>query len=67
MSNYVTKEVLDITIRSQTDEIVGIMQSFMQQIDDRFTKIETDINQLKESHDRLINTIDRFISRIDKY
>lgn len=53
--------------REDIDEIVGILHTFMQQVDDRFTKIESEITQLRNSHDRLLNTIDGFISRIDKY
>lgn len=61
-----TKE-LNSALKKQTDEIVGLFQEFMSQVDERFNKIKTDINVLKNSHDRLINTIDEFIGRTDKH
>lgn len=67
MSEYATKEELTTVMREQTDEIIGVIQSFVMQMDDRFNKIEKEITELKESHNRLLNTIDGFISRIDKY
>lgn len=60
MSNYVTKDVLKTALKDQTDEIVGILQTFMQHVDDRF-------NEQDRKYSRLIDTIDAFISRIDKY
>lgn len=59
MSNAATKDDID--------EVLGLIRTFMQQVDNRFNKIEEDINQLKESHDRLLNTVDGFIARIDRY
>ena len=59
MSNTATKDDID--------EVLGLIRTFMQQVDNRFNKIEEDINQLKESHDRLLNTVDGFIARIDRY
>jgi septal ring factor EnvC (AmiA/AmiB activator) len=67
MDKYATKEELKVAMREQTDEIVGVIQSFVQQMDDRFNKIEKEINELRDSHNRLLNTIDGFIGRIDKY
>lgn len=67
MSNVVTEDKLKKAMRAQTDEIIGVLQGFMQQVDERFTKIESEITELKESHNRLLNTIDSFVSRIDKY
>jgi septal ring factor EnvC (AmiA/AmiB activator) len=67
MSDYVTKDELNTALQKQTEEIVGLIQAFMHQVDDRFNKLENDIAELKDSHNRLLNTIDGFISRIDKY
>lgn len=67
MSEYATKEELTAAMREQTDEIVGVIQAFVLQVDDRFNKIEKEITDLRKSHDRLLNTIDGFIGRIDKY
>ena len=66
MAEYVTKDELKGVLREQTDEIVGVIQAFVLQMDDRLTKIEREVTELKDSHNRLLNTIDGFISRIGK-
>lgn len=60
MNDYATKEELRVALKDQTDEIVGILQTFMQHVDERF-------NEQDRKYNRLIDTIDGFISRIDKY
>ena len=67
MSEYITKSELKAALKDQTDEIVGVIQAFVQQVDDRFNKIEQEITDLKESHNKLVNTIDGFVARIDRY
>ncbi len=67
MNEYVTEGKLNAVMREQTDEIVGVIQSFVQQMDDRFNRIETRLDSVDQKYDHLINTIDGFISRIDKY
>ena len=53
--------------RDDIDEVINIVKDFMAHVDIRFTHIESEISELKESHYRFLNTIDGFISRIDKY
>ena len=53
--------------RQDIDEVIGILRDFMVQVDDRFNRVEQEIIQLKDSHHRLLNTIDGFVGRIDKY
>jgi chromosome segregation ATPase len=74
MSDFVTKNELDKALQKQTDEIVGLLQTFMQassdrfdSIDQRFERIETDLRAINDKYDHLINTIDGFIGRIDHY
>lgn len=67
MSDHVTQKQLDKALAKQTTEIIDVLQTFMEQVDKRFNKVEQDIADLKKSHDRLLNTIDGFIDRIDKY
>ena len=50
MSKYVTKNELHAALKEQTDEIVGVVQAFAPQMDDRFARIEQEIIDLKESH-----------------
>ena len=66
MTNSVTKKELDNALRLQTDEMVGVLQSFIQQVDTRFNSLETTVNNTDSKFDKLMNTIDGFISRLDK-
>lgn len=66
MSNYVTDKQLTAALSAQTEEIVDVLQSFMHQVDERFNKVEKDISDIKLSIDRLTNTIDGFVKRLDE-
>ncbi len=67
MSAYATKqEVQEIVDKAVTD-LSEIISTFAQQVDTRFDKVEKDMSELRESHHRLLNTIDGFIGRIDRY
>lgn len=52
--------------RDDIDEVINIVKDFIAQVDIRFTHIDSQISELKDSHYKLLNTIDGFISRIDK-
>lgn len=75
MNDYVTKRefetTLDVRLKKQTEEIVndltGVIQGFMVQVDARFNKIEADIAELNKKYDHLVQTLDTFIARIDHY
>jgi chromosome segregation ATPase len=67
MSEYATKDEVREIVREAVDELSELIGNFAQQVDERLRVIETDIKELKESHNRLLNTIDGFVSRIDKY
>ncbi len=66
------------TTRKDIDDILQVLQGFIQQTDERFNlltfqmnerfdKIDSEIIDLKASHDRLLNTLDTLISHIDHY
>ncbi len=64
----------EVATRKDIDDIIGILHDFMQHVDERFNAvderfkgIEQEIIDLKASHNRLLDTIDGFIARIDKY
>lgn len=67
MSDYVTQKQLDAALAKQTTQIADIMQGFMTQVSNEFTKVNKRLDELDEKYDRLVNTIDGFIGRIDKY
>lgn len=67
MSAYATKqEVQEIVDKAVTD-LSEIISTFAQQVDTRFNKVEKELVELRESHQRLLNTIDGFVGRIDRY
>ena len=71
MAEYVNKEelkeVLESSLSKQTDELVNLIHVFMDQVDTRFKAVESEIIELKQSHNKLLKSIDGFIARIDKY
>ena len=71
MNNYATKdelkEVIESSLSKQTDKLVNLIHVFMDQVDTKFKAVESEIIELKESHNKLLNSIDGFIARIDKY
>lgn len=70
MSDAATKldiQELNQKIDNSFTDLADLLQTFIHHVDERFNKIEQEISDLKESHNRLLNTIDGFVSRIDKY
>ncbi|HMS23556.1 MAG TPA: hypothetical protein PKB09_02000 [Candidatus Saccharibacteria bacterium] len=70
MSDSATKadfKRVEKKIDGAVEDLSQIISDFASIVDNRFNKIEEDIADLKRSHDRLVNTIDGFIGRIDKY
>lgn len=53
--------------REDIDEVLHILQSFMQQVSDQFSVVNDKLDTQDNKYSRLINTIDGFIGRIDKY
>lgn len=65
---------LSTSVRGDIDGVITLMRDFMVQVDQRFTvqenkfdRLEKEMIDLKKSHDKLLNTIDAFIGRIDTY
>ena len=67
MSEYVTKKQLNDSLNTQTDEIIGVLQSFIVNVNSEFQKVNDRLDKLDDKYDLLVNTLDTFISRIDKY
>jgi len=53
--------------RADIDEVIDIMKGFMGQVSDQFASVNKRLDSLDQKYDHLINTIDGFLSRIDKY
>jgi len=67
MSDNVTQEGLNKALKTQTDEILGVLQTFMFQVDERFNKLETRMDEFDRKLNKLTDTIDGFVARIDHY
>jgi len=66
MSDTISKDELKSALREHTDEILGVMETFMHQVDSRFNKLEERMDSFDEKLDRLTNTIDGFVKRLDE-
>jgi len=71
MSESITKQDVEEIVGRAVDKAVTdlseIISTFAQQVDTRFNKVESELSELRESHHRLLNTIDGFVGRIDRY
>ncbi len=79
MSDYATKDDVKEIVNKAVDDLTQIIGNFAQQTDDRFNKVEakthsikttvdeikSEIIDLRASHDRLVNTIDGFVKRLE--
>ena len=55
------KEILESSLSKQTDELLNLIHVFMDQVDTRFKAVETEIIELKQSHNKLLNRMKQFI------
>jgi len=53
--------------RKDIDEVIDIVKVFMGQVSGQFIEVNRRLDLLDQKYDHLINTIDGFLSRIDKY
>lgn len=71
MAEYATKqdvqEIVDRAVEKAVTDLSEIITNFAQHVDTRFNQVEKEISELKDSHQRLLNTIDGFVGRIDRY
>lgn len=66
MAEYATKDEVRGIVREAVDELSEVIASFATQVDERFNRIEERLDKLDESHQRLLNTIDGFVKRLDE-
>lgn len=81
MDAYATKEDVQEIVDKAVTDLSEIISTFAQQVDTRFNQVEAEVvdigsklervekelSELRESHHRLLNTIDSFVARIDRY
>lgn len=65
MANYATKVDVQNIVNSAVDDLSNIIQSFAQNVDERFDALEKRVTKVEESLDRLTSTLDAFVKRLD--
>ena len=65
MTDYATKKDVENIVEKAVEDLSEVISTFAQQVDERFNKVEKDIKDIKRSIDRLTNTIDGFVKRLD--
>jgi septal ring factor EnvC (AmiA/AmiB activator) len=66
MAEYATKDEVREIVREAVDDLSEIIANFASQVDERFNRIEERLEKIEKSHDRLLNTIDGFVKRLDE-
>lgn len=56
-----------VATRQDIDEVLGVLREFMGQVADQFGDVSTRFDEQDKKYDHLINTINGFVGRIDKY
>jgi DNA anti-recombination protein RmuC len=77
MAENITKNdlsKLESKLEVRFDDLTALMSQFANDVNDRFDKvdarfegIEQRLDKLEDSHQRLLNTVDGFVGRIDRY
>jgi len=69
MAEYATKddvqEIVTTAVNKAVDDLSDIIQSFAQNVDDRFNKLEVRVDKIERNLDRLTDTLDHFLKRLD--
>lgn len=69
MADYATKEdvekIVGQAVNSAVDGLSGIIQTFAKNVDERFDALERRVTNIEQNIDRLTNTLDAFVKRLD--
>lgn len=65
MADAVTLESLDKKLDKTVEDLSEIISQFAQSTHEEFISVRRDIADLKASHDKLLNTLDHFLKRLD--
>jgi hypothetical protein len=67
MADYATKEDIKSVVNKAVDDLSDIIGNLAQTMHSELTVVREESSQTRQSIDRLTNTIDGFIGRIDHY
>jgi hypothetical protein len=65
MADYATKNDVQKIVNKAVDDLSEIIQTFAQSVDNRFNEVEDRLDGLDEKYNELINTLDKFLKRLD--
>ena len=69
MSNATIQDLIKLEehIDKRFDELITTLSTFADNVDRRFNEHDEEFRKLNQKYDHLVNTIDGFVGRIDKY
>jgi hypothetical protein len=69
MADYATKkdveEIVDRVVSKAVDDLTDVIAQFASRVDERFNHLEARVDKLEEHFERLNNTLDAFLKRLD--
>lgn len=67
MSEYATKNDVQEIVNKAVDDLSEVINNLAQNMHKEISELKSDVIDLKKSHDQLLNTVDGFVARIDRY
>lgn len=65
MAEYATKKDVENIVKTAVDDLSNVINQFAFQVDERFNALDMRIIEIEKSLNRLTNTIDGFVKRLD--
>ncbi len=65
MADYVTKKDVEEIVGKAVDDLTDVIAQFASHVDERFNHLEARADKLEENFERLNNTLDAFLKRLD--
>ena len=66
MNEAATKSDIQ-AVREDIDEVLGVLNTFVEHVDKRFNVIESRLEEIDTKFGKLLSTVDGFVARIDRY
>ncbi len=65
MADYATKQDVEEIVGKAVDDLTDVIAQFASHVDERFNRLEARVDKLEENFERLNNTLDAFLKRLD--
>lgn len=66
MAEYATKEEVREIVREAVDDLSGVIDSLAQQMADAVIELKRESQEIKDTLNRFMNTVDGFMKRLDE-